>query len=150
MLYLQLVFIKDMNQEQTNEKTHRAVWEGLKCRTSCSNPTKTHKAHHPPGILVCSPTRKFYELCCPEFCGFLNVYSFILRERAHVGKSRGGTERQERKNPKQALRHSHRAQHRAWTHKPQDHDLSQNQESGAQPSHPGTPGVQNFYWDFIT
>ena len=36
-----------------------------------------------------------------------------------------------RENPKQALHCQHRAQHRARTHDPWDHDLSQNQEFGA-------------------
>ena len=48
----------------------------------------------------------------------------------------GEGQKKERQNPKQAPCHQHRARHGARTHELQDHDLSQNQQSDAQPAVP--------------
>ena len=57
---------------------------------------------------------------------FMFIYLFWERERE---SEQGGAEREgERENPKQAPYCQHRAPHRAWTHKPWDHDLSPDQE----------------------
>ena len=63
---------------------------------------------------------------CPCFI-FLSLFIF-LRERESKCTQRGGAERErERENSKQAPHHQHRAQHRAWTHEPWNHDLCQSQ-----------------------
>ena len=48
----------------------------------------------------------------------------------------GRAEREERENFRQALHCQHRSLYRAQNHEPWNHDLSQNQESNAQPNKP--------------
>ena len=64
----------------------------------------------------------------------LIVFKFIylFGEREHE-QGRGKEREGEREDPKQALHRKGGAQHRAQTHEPRDHDLSQNQESDTQP-----------------
>ena len=72
----------------------------------------------------------FIFLCTLFHIFFENV--FIYFERACECKRGRGRERK-RENLKQTLHCQHRDQHRAWSHKPWDHDLmSPNQESDAQ------------------
>ena len=63
---------------------------------------------------------------------FLNVYLFILRERAWAEK---GQRDRETENLKQAPL-SAQASHSTQSHQPWDQDLSQNQESVVQPTGP--------------
>ena len=63
---------------------------------------------------------------------FLLFFVFYLREREWAGR---GWQRG-RERIKQAPRCQHRAQCGTQTHKPWDHDLSQNQELDAQPTEP--------------
>ena len=70
-------------------------------------------------------------LCVPSFI-FFNVYLFILKEtekerECTVEGQRERERERERDNPKQALHCQHRAQWRAQSHQPRDHDLNRNQ-----------------------
>ena len=68
------------------------------------------------------------------FIVLLYVYLFIFERQS---ESREGAERaRERENPKQAVCWQDRAHCGAQSHKPWDHDLSQNQEWDAQPTEP--------------
>ena len=80
----------------------------------------------------------------PEFIFFLLFLMFIhfLRETEHEWERGRERERHRIQNKLQALRCQHRAQHKAWTHKPWDHDLSQSWMLN-QLSHPGAPKVQD-------
>ena len=62
-----------------------------------------------------------------------------MKERERAGE---GQRKRETKNPKQAPCCQHWARCGAQSHKPQDHDLSQNQESEAQPTErPRCPNI---------
>ena len=73
-----------------------------------------------------------------KFSHFLK-FIYFERESKSVCMNWGRAERErggERENLKQAPCCQCGAQRRAQTHKPQDHDLSQNQESNTQPTEP--------------
>ena len=74
---------------------------------------------------------------------FLLIFLCLLtfeRERRRQSMSRGGVEREGDRiwSRLQALSCQRRAWHGAWTHEPQDHDLSRSQMLNRQ-SHPGAP-----------
>ena len=72
-------------------------------------------------------------VCIYVFIYLKCIYFAWERERERTSKWGG---REERQNPKQALCHQHGAQCDVWTHKPQDHDLSWDQDSDAYSSKP--------------
>ena len=67
---------------------------------------------------------------------------FIYSEREKESKWGRGKKKRERENPKQAPCSQHRAQCRAWTHEPWDHDLSWSQPF-SHLNHPCAPGLNN-------
>ena len=62
--------------------------------------------------------------CFSVFIDFLQMFIYFEREREQAGKG----QREKGENLMQATRCQHRARHGAWTHKPRNYDLSQNQD----------------------
>ena len=73
-----------------------------------------------------------------EIVSFLFLSLFI-----YIDGGRGSERRRETENPKQAPHCQHGAGCRAWTHEPQDHDLSWSWTHNHL-SHPGNPKVSAF------
>ena len=69
------------------------------------------------------------------------MFTYLLLEREQAGE---GQRESDRENPKQALHCQHRVQRGAQTHEPWDHDMSQNQQTLNQLSHPGAPEFSHF------
>ena len=76
---------------------------------------------------------KVYFINCKDYFFFKKRSSFILREREREHKMGRGRERG-RENPKQVLHCWLRARRGDQSHEPWDHHVSQNQESGTQPT----------------